>query len=226
MTSVAAPVMLRHGRVELALHTLRTSPTGRALLLLHGLGEQSPSEVPDEVADWPGSIFALDFSGHGASTVAAGGGYSCEVLMGDVDTAIHHLGPATVLGRGLGGYVALLAAGARPTLVRGVVITDGPGLAGGGVRPGSHSIVLPVRPQTQTTPDPYALLELGSDVRPPDYATSFVRSATQSSGLEDPVIVSAVLRPPWLNGVANEYGVRTMELPAAIAHFAALLARH
>jgi pimeloyl-ACP methyl ester carboxylesterase len=39
--------------------------------------------------------------------------------MADVDIALRHLGEATVLGRGLGGYVAFLIAGARPTLVRG-----------------------------------------------------------------------------------------------------------
>jgi hypothetical protein len=51
---------LRHGRVELALHALR-SGEGRPLLLLHGLGERSPRIPGPELADWRGPVFALDF---------------------------------------------------------------------------------------------------------------------------------------------------------------------
>ena len=57
----------RHGRIGLALHQLRPGP-GRPLLLLHGLGEQSPTEVPAASAGWPGPVCALDFTGHGGST--------------------------------------------------------------------------------------------------------------------------------------------------------------
>ena len=39
---------LRHGRVTLALHELRAGE-GRALLLLHGLGERSPEALPERV---------------------------------------------------------------------------------------------------------------------------------------------------------------------------------
>ncbi|MBV9256202.1 MAG: alpha/beta hydrolase, partial [Actinobacteria bacterium] len=38
---MSATTMLRHGKVDLALHDLRAG-TGRPLLLLHGLGERSP----------------------------------------------------------------------------------------------------------------------------------------------------------------------------------------
>ena len=69
---------------------------------------------PTTSTRWPGPVWALDFTGHGASTVPRGGGYTAEVLMADADAALAHLGPATVLGRGLGAYVALLLAGARP----------------------------------------------------------------------------------------------------------------
>ncbi len=40
----------------------------------------------------PGPIFALDFTGHGASTVPSGGGYTAEMLMADVDAALAELG--------------------------------------------------------------------------------------------------------------------------------------
>src|SRR5688572_14199327 len=115
--------LLKHNRIELALHRLRAGQ-GRALLLLHGLGERSPELVPEELAGWPGPIHALDFTGHGASTVPRGGGYTCELLMADADVALARLGEATVVGRGLGAYIALLIAGGRPEQVRGAVLRD------------------------------------------------------------------------------------------------------
>lgn len=106
---------LRHGKITLALHQLRRAVDERRgpLLLLHGLGESTPGEVPQHLAAWTGAIYGLDFTGHGQSTTPAGGGYTCEVLMADADAALAHLGPCTLLGRGLGAYVALLLAGAR-----------------------------------------------------------------------------------------------------------------
>ena len=120
-------VELRHNRVCLALHQLRDGG-GRPLLLLHGLGERTPDEPPTYVDTWAGPVFGLDFTGHGASTKPRGGGYTAEILMGDVDAALAHLGAVTILGRGLGAYIGLLAAGARADMVRGVVLADGPGL--------------------------------------------------------------------------------------------------
>jgi pimeloyl-ACP methyl ester carboxylesterase len=196
--------MLTHNRVELALHTLRHG-TGRPLLLLHGLGEQSPNEVPDTVADWTGPITALDFTGHGASTMPIGGGYTAEMMMADADAAIQHLGETTIVGRGLGAYVALLIAGARPQRVRGVVLADGPGLSGGPSSPTSQPVFS--LDLVDAAPDPYALAELGRDLRPPDYATAFSRLALQGSDLEQPITVVARFRPSWLRAVAGEPGV-------------------
>jgi pimeloyl-ACP methyl ester carboxylesterase len=214
-------VDLRHGRVSLALHRLREDD-GRPLLLLHGLGDRSADEVPAWAAAWPSAVWALDFTGHGGSTLPRGGGYTAEVLLADVDVALAHLGPSTVLGRGLGAYVALLVAGARPRLVRGAILTDGPGLAGGGTEPGS-TLVLTAEPERAvTTPDPYAQVELARDIRPPDYATGFARQATQLSGLEWPLAVSARWRPPWLEAVAAEPGVLAVPLGEALHHYATL----
>ena len=127
---------LHHNTITLALHHLAgETDSGRPLLLLHGLGERSPETVPDWAASWKGPVHALDFIGHGGSGVPKGGGYSAEVLMADVDVALAEIGPSTVVGRGLGAYIALLIAGARPQLVRGAVLCDGPGLFGGGVGP-------------------------------------------------------------------------------------------
>lgn len=204
--------LLAHNKVRLALHRLRDGD-GRALLLLHGLGESSPTEAPAWAAGWPGPVYALDFTGHGESTVPTGGGYNAEIVLADADAALAHLGEVSVVGRGLGAYVALLLAGARASHVRGVVLADGPGLAGGANRPTSQSVVHLV--PRATPPDPYALHELSHDLRPPEYATLFVRLAVEGSGLDEPIIVSAVVRPPWLEAVVGEVGVATVDSVAA-----------
>ena len=200
--------MLRHNRIHLALHTLRHG-TGRALLLLHGLGERSPEHTPDAVAGWPGPIAALDFTGHGASTMPIGGGYTAEILMADADAALQQLGEATVVGRGLGAYIGLLIAGARADRVRGAVLADGPGISGGPSVPTSQPVFSLDR--VDTPPDPYALAELGRDLRPPDYATAFARLALQGSDLDRPITVVAKFRPAWLRAVAEEPGVAEAE---------------
>lgn len=210
------PRMLRHNKVDLALWELR-SGQGRPLLLLHGLGERITADAADPVAAWPGPIHGLDFTGHGASSVPAGGGYYCEILMADVDTVLRELGEVTVVGRGLGGYVALLIAGARPDQVRGAVICDGPGLLGGGPVPATTTLFRPA--QDGSTPDPVALVDLAQDVRPPDYARTFAWQASALSGLDSAIAVAAVNRPPWLAEVAAQPGVVESDLDAALELF-------
>ena len=231
-------VILNHVRTELALHELRPAYetlgadpaadglSGRPLLLLHGLGEQTPETPPEVTAAWPGAVWGLDFTGHGGSSVPRGGGYTAETLMADVDVALAHLCPnqgslpVTVVGRGLGGYVALLIAGARPELVRGAVITDGPGLAGGGPAPHSSAVVRArVASAPDTTPDPYALVELSRDVRPGDYATAYVRQAVEFGGIDTPVVVASRARPPWLEAITSQPGVVVEPVEAALSRF-------
>lgn len=218
--------MLRHGRVDLALHHLRTASdaSARPLLILHGLGEESPHTVPGWADCWRGEVAALDFTGHGQSTVPRGGGYTAEILLGDADAALAELTGAdatrsiTVVGRGLGAYIALQLAGARAGQVHGAVLVDGPGLAGGPTGPTSQSFF------SLTTsghaPDPYALVELGQDLRPPDYATLFVRLALEGSHLERPIAVASMFRPEWLEAVAKEHGVLDISLAEALAAYA------
>jgi pimeloyl-ACP methyl ester carboxylesterase len=216
--SASTTTFLEHNQVRLALHDLGsphdTDPVRRAdgpnLLLLHGLGEASPAEVPAFAADWAGSVYALDFTGHGASTRPTGGGYTAEILMADADAAIRALGTVTVVGRGVGGYIALLIGGARADRVHGVVIADGPGLSGGPSVPTSQPVVR-VGP-VDSNPDPYALIELGRDLRPRDYATAFVRLVNEGGrnerpSLEEPVAVAARFRPRWLQAVVEQPGV-------------------
>ena len=206
-------VFLTHNKIQLALHLLRAGE-GQPLLLLHGLGEQTPADAPEWTASWPGPVYGLDFTGHGATTVPMGGGYSAETMLADADIALAHLGPSTIVGRGLGAYVALMIAGARPQLVRGAVLCDGPGLWGGATGPTStsfHSVDPPYG-----APDPNALIDLSRDLRPPDYASLFVRLALEHSGIAEPIAVTAVVRPPWLAAVAGEVGVSTSTLAEAL----------
>jgi pimeloyl-ACP methyl ester carboxylesterase len=219
-----APItFLTHNRIALALHRLREGE-GRPLLLLHGLGERSPASVPAWAAAWPGPVAALDFTGHGRSTVPRGGGYSSEMLLGDADAAIAELGEATVLGRGLGAYIALQLAGGRARQVIGAVLCDGPGLAGGPTEPTSQTFLTLHTSEHRPgrAPDPYALVELGRDLRPPDYATSFVRLALQGSHLDDPITVAAVFRPAWLEAVVAERGVAEAPIHEALNTYASV----
>ena len=214
-------VWVQHNRMRLALHQLRPADSSdvHPLLLLHGLGECTPAAAPAVVDDWPGDVWGLDFTGHGRSTVPRGGGYTAELLMADVDAALAHLGRATVLGRGLGAYVALLIQGARPTLVRGAVLVDGPGIVGGGIGPSAPRINL--ARSSDRSPDPFALAELTVDVRPPDYAVDYLRQATQYSGLDTPVSLSGQVRPPWMLALVGEPGVAVQPVPRALAGYAA-----
>jgi len=209
---------LRHSKVDLALHTLRDGE-GPALLRLHGLSERTPDALPPELAAWPGSVYGLDFTGHGASSRPRGGGYTAELLMADADASLRHLESATVVGRGLGAYVALLLAGARPRRVRGAILCDGPGLAGGGSRP-TTPFIAPALAHEQSTPDPWASIELSTDLRPPDYATAFVRQATHLSGLETPLRVVARERPEWLEAILEDPGVAGGSLAEGLAAYA------
>lgn len=211
-------VRLRHNKIELALHHLGDGGTSHPLLLLHGLGERSPATIPPQAANWPGPVWALDFTGHGDSTVPLGGGYTAEVLMGDADAALGHLGTATILGRGLGAYVALLIAGARPEIVRGAVLTDGPGLFGGPSGPTSPQLVtVPVG--VTGPPDPFAMAELSRDVRPSDYAATFARSAADRSDLDPPIAVAAIGRPPWLQAAVDALVLEPTTVEDALAGY-------
>ncbi len=205
-------ITLTHGRVTLALHELKAGE-GRPLLHLHGLGLRSPEALPEDLVSWPGPVYALDFTGHGSSSIPVGGGYTPEVLMGDVDAAIQELGEVTIIGRGLGAYIAVLAAGGRPDAVRGAILCDGPGIAGGGPAPGTPQVVR-VDADAPSPPDPWALAELSKDVRPPDYAVDFARLA--SSKAHNPFAIVAKARPEWLTAVAEEVGATPTALEEAL----------
>ncbi|WP_394778371.1 alpha/beta fold hydrolase, partial [Undibacterium sp.] len=211
---------IHHNRIKLALHKLKDG-NGQPLLLLHGLGEHSPAQLPPEYASWPGPVHALDFTGHGASEVPRGGGYSCEFLMADADAALQHLGSATVAGRGLGAYVGLLLAGGRPQKVRGLILRDGPGLAGGGA--GTKNPYMPIVDMQQPAPpDPYAIADLATDARPPAYAANYAMLAVQHSGLARPISVCTKELPEWLTAVMDLLSLERASFDDALKEYAAL----
>jgi pimeloyl-ACP methyl ester carboxylesterase len=212
-------VIVRHGRSELALHCVRAGD-GPPALVLHGLAENGRESVLTRVVaeGWPGgAVWALDFLGHGESTRPPGGGYTAETLMADADAALRHIGPATVFGRGLGAYIAVLIAGARPDLVRGAVLCDGPGLNGGGSNPSSPVVVQPRHDDVpKGAPDPFALAELARDVRPPDYVANFLRQVLSLSPIDTPITVCAIARPEWLDEIVDQPGVQEASLADAM----------
>ena len=219
LSSVAvSTVRVSDGGLELALHRLDAHGDGPSLLILHALGEAAPRALPDYAAGWPGPVWALDFAGHGDSPVPAGAGYTAEAMVAEADAALAHLGSATVVGHGLGAYVALLLAGTRTDRVHGVVLMDGPGLDGGGPLP--QPPFVDALPPNRKTPDPAALAELARDARPPDYAVSFAMAALDEAVVPRPVVVCAAARPPWLAAVAELPGVVSSPLDAAMANAA------
>ena len=58
---------------------------------------------------------------------------------------------------------------------------------------------------------------MSRDLRPPDYATLFVRMAVEGSDIDEPITVAAVVRPPWLAAVADEVGVAQSSVREALA---------
>jgi pimeloyl-ACP methyl ester carboxylesterase len=190
-------IELRHGRVSIALHE-RKDGEGPALLLLHALGG-SAADWGAEIAAWPGRVLALDFSGHGSSGRIRGGAYYPEILAGDADAALAEIGPAHLAGAGIGAYVALLLAGARPDPVPGALLLPGAGLAGGGplpdfeATPGVGWSDLP--DEIPGGADP-AVVRLDRDIRPVDYAQAFAKAARRLLLAED-----GNPRPPWWEAV-------------------------
>jgi pimeloyl-ACP methyl ester carboxylesterase len=185
---------LAHGRVGVELHELsagqgdadRDAPP---LLLLHELGA-SAAAWPDLGGVWPGAIHALDFAGHGKSDPLRGGGYYPEHFLADADLALAALDErAVVAGAGVGAFVALLLAGARPTRVPAALLLQGRGLIGGGGAPTfAATEIVGLDEQHALWKRDAKLYEPGTDwqvarcehfIRPADYVAEFARAASR-----------------------------------------------
>lgn len=198
--SSARVTKLRSARIEVALHTLDDAP-GPTLLCLHALGGRA-ADFAELAPHWRGRVLALDFAGHGASARPRGASYTPELLAGDADAALAHAGSAHVLGVGIGAYVALLLAGARPAQVAAAYLLPGRGLAGGGALPRFYvdadaqrveaaALLDAVDRRDAPGADPLTRV-LDNDPRPPDYARAFADAARRLLLAED-----GDLRPPW-----------------------------
>lgn len=178
------------GRHEVALHTIHDAP-GTPLLLLHALGGSSADWGADGGADggagesaWPGPVYALDFAGHGESSWLVGGGYSPEFFAADADKVVAETGPCHVAGAGIGAYVALLLAGARPNDVAAALLLPGKGVAGV-TSPDIHEVLRRSKDalaafeaprEEQAGTDPMVSM-VETDARPIEYARAFARRA-------------------------------------------------
>ncbi len=179
-------MQLLHGRVPIELHTLR-SAKGPSLLLLHELGSNG-EKWPADVLSWSGgSVYALDFTGHGRSGHPRGGAYHPEYFLADADLALERIGePCAVVGAGLGAYVALLLAGSRPDFIGAALLLAGEGLRGVGSRPddeiafegieGFDRFIARTSMNYVAGTDPL-VAQCACDMRPVDYASSFAESA-------------------------------------------------
>lgn len=98
------------------------------VVILHGFLEQSAAW--DEVGRRLGRrVVAPDHRGHGRSGhVGDGGWYHFWDYVGDLDQLVEHLGgPVDLIGHSMGGTIACLYAGARPEMVRRLVLVEGLG---------------------------------------------------------------------------------------------------
>ena len=98
------------------------------VVLLHGYLEQGAAW--DRVArGLSARVLAPDHRGHGLSDhVGAGGFYHFWDYVGDLDAVVRSLGePIDLVGHSMGGSVACLFAGTRPTAVRRLVLVEGLG---------------------------------------------------------------------------------------------------
>lgn len=215
-------MQIRHGRITLELHELTRGP-GLPLLLLHPLGS-STRDWGEAPAAWPGPVYGLDFSGHGQSEWIKGGGYYAELLAGDADAALMHIGRAALAGAGLGAYVALLLAGARAEHVPGALLLPGPGLAASGPAPDFDTpfpdLVTSGNGHAVHGADPMICL-LEHDVRPPDYAAGFGVAARALLLAEDgeprPQWWEALRTLPVARAVSPDIGVALTALAGHVA---------
>jgi pimeloyl-ACP methyl ester carboxylesterase len=204
---------LAHSRLEIELHELSRGE-GKPLLLLHQL-YGTAADWSEGFASWRGPVHALDFAGHGRSQWVKGGAYTPEILAGDVDAALRHIGPAALVGAGIGAYVALLVAAARRDAVTAAVLLPGLGLDGRGAVPDfdepSQSIADLAEPRSDCDP---MVVFLERDIRPLDYVEPFARQAQRLVLVED-----GTPRPSWWNVVRDVDDVRiASSLAEALDH--------
>ena len=160
----------------LALHHLREGD-GRPLLLLHGLGEAAPDDGAAVArrrgrARSPPSTSPATGARRSRSAAATRPRSSSPTPTSPSPRSAR---PPCSAAASAPTSPCCSPAPDRPTCI-GAVLADGPGLAGGATFPTSQSFFAAAAAPSGP-PDPYALVELSRDLRPPDYAAAFVRLA-------------------------------------------------
>ena len=144
-------------------------------------------------------MHALDFSGHGDSDWARGGGYTPELFVADADAVLASIVSPdddegiALAGAGSGAYVALLLAGARPGVVRAALLGPGAGLGETDGEPDFERTPERMRDPGDVPDgcDP-SLWRYFGEMKPREYVESFAARAKRLLLLED-----GTERPPW-----------------------------
>ena len=200
--------MLRHGKIDLALHHLRSGPAGRRRP--HAAAAPRSRRIVTRFgaagARPAGRARSPRWTSPGTAgrRCRTGGGYTAELLLADADVALGALTgddparPVTVVGSGPR-RLHRVAVGRQPARSRARCDPHRRAWPRRWADRADVAELLLALTTDGSTPDPYALVELGRDLRPPDYAASFVRLALSGSPLDEPIAVCAVIRPEWLD---------------------------
>ncbi len=124
-------LFVQHWRAEPAAGV---EATGRALFIIHGMGEHSSryAHVPSALSAKFTDVFAFDLRGHGRSTGIRGYAPSVDTLLNDIqacfDASQQRLGPGDVvrwhvLGHSMGGLLTLRWLQTRRPTLAGAVIS-------------------------------------------------------------------------------------------------------
>ena len=73
-----------------------------------------------------------------------------------------------------------------------------------------------------SAPDPWALAELASDIRPASYAADHIRQIQALSGMDVAVAVACLGRPEWLTAILDSPVVVESDVTAALLTFSSI----
>lgn len=117
------------GGVEVAVHELGGTVPDPLLLLCHatGFSGRAYSALASVLSRGGFHVLAVDFRGHGDSSVPPGDDYSWQAMAGDLLAVVDHLSPGRpvhAFGHSMGGAVLLLAETERPGLLEAAYLYE------------------------------------------------------------------------------------------------------
>lgn len=110
-----------------ALHWPCAAPSGRSVILVHGLGDTA--WVWDGIAPAlarHAQVVAIELRGHGRSDRGPANGYDCQTMAADLQAAVDRLGfeRPFLVGHSLGAALVMRAAAQSPARFAGVALLD------------------------------------------------------------------------------------------------------